>query len=276
MRLTFSSRMAVSTISFELLSYTTGNKSYSGLGSVLTPASELPPSETQGVGILDVQGHCFGNLPPSPQGYIHRESLEKEVSDVLLATERYPIITLVGRGGIGKTSLALHVLHGIAESGQFAAIVWLSARDIDLLPDGPKVVKPHVLSERDIADESAQLLGPRNAKEKGFKSVTYLSQSLQKSPLENPFLFVFDNFETVQNPAELFAWIDTFIRLPNKVLITSRFRDFKADYPVEVLGMTEHECEKLIDITAADLKVTALLTEEYRRDCTWSLMGIPM
>ena len=116
---------------------------------------------------------------------------------------------------------------------------------------------------------------PKNAKEKGFKSVTYLSQSLQKSPLENPFLFVFDNFETVQNPAELFAWIDTFIRLPNKVLITSRFRDFKADYPVEVLGMTEHECEKLIDITAADLKVTALLTEEYRRDLYLESDGHP-
>ena len=64
---------------FELLSYTTGNKSYSEFGcGCLTPASELPPSETQGVGILDVQGHCFGNLPPSPQGYIHRESLRRK------------------------------------------------------------------------------------------------------------------------------------------------------------------------------------------------------
>jgi hypothetical protein len=42
-------------------------------------------------------------------------------------------------------------------------------------------------------------------------------------------LFVFDNFETVRSPAELYIWIDTYVRPPDKVLITTRFRDFKGD-----------------------------------------------
>lgn len=37
------------------------------------------------------------------------------------------------------------------------------------------------------------------------------------------------------------------IRLPNKVVITTRFRDFKGDYPVEIVGMTEKESFSLIN-----------------------------
>jgi hypothetical protein len=44
------------------------------------------------------------------------------------------------------------------------------------------------------------------------------------NPVDGPFLFVFDNFETVVSPGEAFAWIDTYIRSPNKALITTRIR----------------------------------------------------
>jgi len=64
------------------------------------------------------------------------------------------------------------------------------------------------------------------------KAIDYLARSLTKSG-EGPLLFVFDNFETVRNPAELYRWLDTYVRLPNKVLITTRFREFKGDYPLE-------------------------------------------
>ena len=79
-------------------------------------------------------------------------------------------------------------------------------------------------------------------------------------------LFVFDNFETVRNPQELFAWIDTYIRIPNKILITSRSRDFKGDYPVEVMGMSEAESDQLIELTVKQLSIEKLVTEEFKRD----------
>ena len=37
----------------------------------------------------------------------------------------------------------------------------------------------------------------------------------------------------------MYNWIDSFIRLPNKALITIRYRDFKGDYPLEVIGMSD-------------------------------------
>ena len=99
---------------YELLSYHTGNKIEGDGSRYLIPASELPPSETPGIGVLDVQGRTFGNIPPLQRGYIHRPVLEAELH-THLTNDRHSIVTLVGRGGIGKTSLALSVLNHIAK-----------------------------------------------------------------------------------------------------------------------------------------------------------------
>lgn len=258
---------------YELISYITGSKEDGDAVPYLAPASELPDSETQGLGLLDVQGAGFGNLPPPPTGYVHRTDLEKGLRS---ATEddHHPIVTLVGRGGIGKTSTALTVLHLLSETERFAAMIWFSARDIDLLPEGPKLVKPHVLTEKDIAKEFVRLIQPSQASEKGFDPLAFMARMMTTSPL-GPLLFVFDNFETVRNPLDIFNWIDTNIRNPNKALITTRHREFKADYPVEVSGMTEEEADELIDSTARQLGIRELLTTAYRRELYQEADGHP-
>ncbi|MEI6826377.1 MAG: NB-ARC domain-containing protein [Desulfuromonadales bacterium] len=258
---------------FEFLSYITGNKFEGDSTQYLKPANELPASETQGLGDLDTQGNVFGNLPNKPTGYIKRELLEQELHKTLF-NDRHPVVTLVGRGGIGKTSLALSVLHDISVESRFAAIIWFSARDIDLLPQGPKIVKPHILSVKDIAKEFVRLLNPVEKSEKFFDSLAYFSQYLSQVPV-GPILFVFDNFETVINPSELFAWLDTYIRLPNKILITTRHRDFKGDYPIEVTGMSDNECQNLINTTAQSLQISSLLSSDYIRQVTEESEGHP-
>src|SRR6202451_1246155 len=247
---------------FEVISYITGQTRSEDASSYLAPATELPASETEGIGTLEVQGNCFGNLPPIPSGYVARPELEHELSEKL-ADDRHPVITLAGRGGIGKTSLALSAVHSLCNKSRFGATLWFSARDIDLLQDGPKVVRPHVLSEADIADEFARLMAPAGAALDGFDAVKYLADALSKSPIDSPLLFAVDNFETVRSPTELFIWLDTYVRPPNKVLITTRFRDFKGDYPLDVAGMTDREARELIDSASIELKVQKLLTNDY-------------
>src|ERR1700688_2084847 len=207
---------------FEVISYITGQTRAEDGGSYLAPATELPPSETEGIGTLDVQGNCFGNLPPVPPGYVSRPALESELAEKLV-DERHPVITLAGRGGIGKTSLALSVIHGLCTGDRFGAALWFSARDIDLLQEGPKVFRAHILSEAHIADEFVRLMAPAEAMIEGFDAVGYLGESLRNSPVGAPLLLAVDNFETVRSPTELFSWLDTYIRPPNKVLITTRF-----------------------------------------------------
>lgn len=258
---------------YELLSYCSGNRKEGDATKYLTPATSLPSSETEGIGILDIKGECFWNVPAIYQEYVRREQLESDLSKILLQEDRYPIVTLVGKGGIGKTSLALKVLHEVAHEKRFDLILWFSARDIDLTIDGPKSVKNNILNEGDIAIEFCRLLGV-NSKTVAEK-VAYLASELGNSK-SGKTLFVFDNFETVSNPIELFNWIDTYIRNPNKVLITSRTsRSFKADYPIEISGMSHIECQKLINYTAKYLKIEHLLTHENISDLIEESNGHP-
>jgi hypothetical protein len=142
-------------------------------------------------------------------------------------------------------------------------VIWFSARDVDLQMSGPKPVRPLVVSPEDISSHYASLvLAPDRMKERGFAAKPFFEQQMQRNDL-GACLYVFDNFETTQNPIEMFNWIDTFIRLPNKVVITTRLRDFRGDYPLEVEGMTEQEARLLVDQTATYLGISHLMNKLY-------------
>jgi hypothetical protein len=259
----------------EWLSYVSGTRKEIDATPYLAPATELPRSQTEGDRSMRVVGRCFANLPPKPADYINRLELETEL-DRALSDDRHPLITLVGRGGIGKTSLALHVLHKLAgaESDRFLGIIWLSARDIDLLPTGAKLVKPAVLTVKDIAREIVTLLQPQEAAEKGFDAERYVA-GVFRSYGEDALLLVFDNFETVQQPVDVFNWLDQNVRSPNKILITTRHRDFRGDYAVEVGGMTEPQCNELVRATAASLGMQSVLRADFCRDVYRESEGHP-
>lgn len=259
---------------FELISYLSGNKSEADAGPYLPPASELPASQTQGTRGLEIASECFSNLPAMPGGYVNRPHLQSELLS-RLSDDTHSIVTLHGSGGIGKTSLALAVLQEITRTERYAAVLWFSARDIDLMIDGPRIVKPHVLTEVEIAKEFVQLMQPGEAASDTFQPLDYLSNALTRSPIYGPLLFVFDNFETVRNPGDLYSYIDTYVRSPNKVLITTRFRDFKGDYPVEVSGMSQGEFDQLCDETAVALRIQRLITRKYRQELFRESEGHP-
>lgn len=259
---------------FELLSYFTDDKLDGDATTYSSPPGTLPPSETEGHGELLAKGNCFSNVPDLIRDYVRRPQLEEDLLRLLL-DDRRPIVTLIGKGGIGKTLLSLRVIQQLYGERRYEAIVWLSARDVDLQFTGPKPVRPFVLSPEDASKFYATLvLSPEKTQGKGFDARAYFEQQLQQSDL-GPCLFVFDNFETTQNPIEMFSWIDSFIRLPNKALITTRLRDFKGDYPLEVHGMSETEARALVDQTAAHLGVKHLLNNEYIADLISRSEGHP-
>ncbi|HDZ62725.1 MAG TPA: hypothetical protein ENH40_06240 [Nitrospirae bacterium] len=248
------------TNSFENISYISGSIINTPSEEYIHPVSELPESETHGLGTLEVVGNTFSNIPALPEEYIPRLNLEKKL-EILLLDDRHPIITLVGRGGIGKTWLTLNVLNTIAIGDAFEAIFWLSARDIDLIQEGAKIVKPRVVTIDDIAKGFISLMNPQEYKGGKKENVNYLAENLNLSPI-GPIILAIDNFETVDSPVDVYTWIDTHIRLPNKIIITTRFREFKADYPVEVHGMTSEQSNELISITAKRLGISHLLSKK--------------
>jgi hypothetical protein len=247
---------------YELLSYITDERNYADATPYLSVPGRLPSSETEGLVELDLIEDTFTNVPPVPAGYVNRMELETHLREIL-TDDRHPVLTLVGRGGIGKTSLALSVLHEIAKLSQFFIIAWFSARDIDLLTSGPKVVTPKVLTHEEISAQFYELIRPSDVGNSTADKIEYLARCLQTTPHTAPILFVFDNFETVRNPIDLYAWLDSRIRLPNKMLITTRHRQFKADYPIEVQGMSQSEANKLIVNVSQRLGIAKLIDSRY-------------
>jgi len=247
---------------YELLSYSTGDRRRGDASFFSAPPGVLPASDTKGSGELLPRKNCLSNAPDSLQDYVDRPELQSELLSLVL-DERRAIVTLRGKGGIGKTSLALRVLQDVYQHDRFTTVVWLSARDVDLQQSGPKLVRPDVVSPDDMGLLYSKLVLSEDAiRKKGFKARAFLESQLENCE-SGACLFVLDNFETTQNPLEIFAWIDTYIRLPNKVLITTRLRDFKGDYPVDVNGMNSGEARALIEGAGAFLGINHLLTSEF-------------
>jgi hypothetical protein len=87
----------------------------------------------------------------------------------------------------------------------------MSARDIDLLESGPKPVSPRVVRKQEIARAAVEFLEPRQRHDPAFQPEAYFQSILAKGAA-GPTLFILDNFETLESPADVFNWVDTHIR----------------------------------------------------------------
>jgi hypothetical protein len=258
---------------YELISYVTDNKKHGDSIPFLAPTGKLPASESEGIGELIPKGNCFSNVPDLSYEYIERSAIEDELYK-LIEDDRRTVVTLLGRGGIGKTSLALKVIPKLYETNRFDAVIWFSSRDIDLQLTGAKLVRADVISELDIAKYFSKLVLSSEEFKNNKRFLEYFQEQLIKSDI-GPCLYVFDNFETTSNPLELYKLIDTYIRLPNKVLITTRLRDFVGDYPITVHGMTENESKALINLTAENLEITHKLNDDIVNEIITVSSGHP-
>ena len=241
-----------------MISYVTGEKHHASSKRYRETGFVLAKSETEGLSSIDIVGDVLSNIPPAPKDYVERPAIE-ELFKKNVIDDRRLIITLQGRGGIGKTALALHVLSQICyEPNGFERVLWFSARDIDLLPQGAKPVRPKVLDLNDVAELYADLSGFSGKRaERNEKFLTELGSTGE------PTIFVFDNFETLLNPVDFYSTIDAHVRQPNRIVITTRHREFRGDYPIEVTGMEHSECVRLIENTAGRLGIGNRLNEKY-------------
>lgn len=219
----------------------------------------LPPSNTAGLVELEAAGDLLGNMPPRPEGYVHRPRLERELADVLMDS-RHRVVTLNGIGGTGKTSLALTSIYALGDSKEcpFDVVVWCSARDLDLSPDRDRSVRRSVWGVDSMATHCGRILDFDETSEK-LAEVLRSPGNFEEGVAG--ILFVVDNFETVDDPDGLWRFLDEHVDRPNKVLITSRNRHWKGDFPIEVVGMEWAESSQLILEEADRLKIAEIVRD---------------
>ena len=233
----------------EYLSYSDGTKIKSPVSRFNTSIKKSRSHTSSKTDLVegDVAWH---NLPQPTGEYVVRKTLEESISNVLCDNKRR-IITLYGRGGAGKTTLALVVAHKIASgelyTHKFSHIVWASARNVDLLETGPKDVS------RDISniDSIAKFIKTTLKNPSTHNSLEFLREVLGNETGEG-LLLIIDNFETAENPKYIHDTLEDIVVLPNKVLFTSRTRKLEKDFPLEVYAMEDSEARELIYKTAKD------------------------
>lgn len=178
------------------------------------------------------------NLPQPTYGvFIGRNEDLQRVMEGLKS--RYPLVTIEGFAGIGKTSLALEtgyiclgkVASPVGEPARFDYVVWVSA-------DGKEQEHwlPEVLDEvlSTVAMGANPLTIP-GVSERQMRKVDELLRA-------NKVLIIFDNFD--RDP-ELLEWM-VHVPADSKVLITSRVHQVQKAWDIHLRGLEPPEALNLI------------------------------
>ncbi len=173
---------------------------------------------------LDSSG-IVNNLPiPDYEyegGFVGREDDRKKIIS-LIKSEKFPVVTITGSGGVGKTALSLKVIQDLTENPEnkiFDAIVWLSAKENKLSDLGIEDIEPSLKSYDELLDTIIDLFGFRSElqstdigdKENLVSSIIDISSKI---------LIAIDNLETITDQRIINFIFDAPVNI--KFLITSR------------------------------------------------------
>jgi cold shock CspA family protein/AAA+ ATPase superfamily predicted ATPase len=184
--------------------------------------------------ITDEQARVLHNLPQvefDDTGFVGREKELSELRRAILGS--YPVVTVVGEGGLGKTALALKACYDLLDDDEanLDAIVWTTAKATKLTLSEIQSIEGSISTSLGIIESATALLGRQNES----SAIEDLLMHLQN----NRILLVIDNLETV---------IDNNIRnlvrqLPqgSKILFTTRIGLGAFDFPIPLSPLDKKE-----------------------------------
>lgn len=219
---------------------------WNGLRSTLIRLKE-EPSFVLGISIpsYDVTESVVNHNLPIPDfdetGFLGRKRQSDDLIKLCLGP--YPVVTIVGEGGIGKTALALKVAYDIIDlpDSPFDAVVWSSSKTTQLTHQEIINIQGAIGDSLGMFRHVAHQLGSN------VDSPEYLDEVLDYLK-EFKILLVLDNLETVLDER-----VREFLgKLPygSKVLITSRIGVGAFEYPYKLTQMDETDAVQLLRASA--------------------------
>jgi cold shock CspA family protein/tetratricopeptide (TPR) repeat protein len=184
--------------------------------------------------VADDDAKVLHNLPQvefDDTGFVGREKELSELKRAILGS--YPVVTVVGEGGLGKTALALKVCYDLLDDDEakFDAIVWTTAKATKLTLSEILSIEGSISTSLGIIENATGLLGRQSETSAIDDLLTHLQN--------NKILLIIDNLETV---------IDNNIRnlvrqLPqgSKILFTTRIGLGAFDFPIPLSPLAQKE-----------------------------------
>jgi len=213
----------------------------------------------------------FHNLPVpdfDETGFMGRSNAVGQIKRAILGP--WPAISILGDGGIGKTSIALKVAYDILDDhkDEFEAIVWVTAKSSTLSSHEVERINGAILDSMGLFAEAARHLGGAIASEDPVAELLAYLETFK-------VLLILDNMETVMDQR-----LRDFLRdLPrgSKVLITSRI-GFQMENPVMLDPLTEQESKQLLMALAhrRNVKVIKELDSDGISKLVGKLRGHPL
>jgi tetratricopeptide (TPR) repeat protein/cold shock CspA family protein len=183
---------------------------------------------------IDDTTKILHNLPPpefDDTGFVGREKELAEVKKALVGP--YPIVTIVGEGGLGKTALALKACYDLLDDDRttFDAIVWTTAKATKLTINEIELIKGAVVSSIGIIDSAIEPLG----RQKGTEAIDDLMLHLTN----NKILLIIDNLETVID--NNIRYLVSNIPASSRILFTTRIGLGAYDFPISLLPLNKKD-----------------------------------
>ncbi|WP_421289295.1 tetratricopeptide repeat protein [Aeromonas veronii] len=155
----------------------------------------------------------------------------------------FPVISIVGEGGIGKTALALKVAYELLEQpdNPFDAIVWVSSKTTQITVNEIQEIKGAINDSIGVIREISQQISGVMPQDSNFES--YAKEIIEYMGTFKIALFI-DNLETILDDK-----IRNFIsEIPqgSKIIITSRIGLGAYEYPIKLQGMEENYASQLL------------------------------
>lgn len=186
--------------------------------------------------LYDDESPVFHNLPQpdfDDTGFIGRDELLKAAKTAIRGP--YPVITIVGEGGLGKTAIALKLCYDLLDEPNcaFEAIVWTSAKANRLTAYEIASIDSAVVSSIGLFEQATGVF----LESKPLDPINSLIDHLSSFPT----LLVIDNLETVldENIISLVRQIPD----GSKVLFTTRIGLGAMDFPIKLSPFSEKEAE---------------------------------
>lgn len=193
---------------------------------------------------------AFHNLPTPDYDDTTLIGRDSDVSGVLRSLRgAYPVLSIIGEGGLGKTALALQSAYELLDAvdNPFKAIIWVTLKRQTFGPSGVSEV-------RDAISDAFSMISAINKElgEVDSASVTAIHDFMRAFPM----LLILDNLETINTAEvhELFADIP----IGSKILVTSRIglREFETRRNLDPLSPAAST--QLMRVQADILNVSAL------------------